>query len=40
MKTHRDQIWISDPREKEIVKVLSQAIQAQGFTPTKAPPDP
>ena len=36
MKTHQDQIWISTPREIEIVKVLSQTIQAQGFTPTKA----
>lgn len=40
MKTHQDQIWISSPRENEIVKVLSQTIQAQGFTPTKAPLDP
>ena len=36
MKTHQDQIWISTPREIEIVKVLSQTIQAQGFTPAKA----
>ena len=36
MKTHQDQIWISAPREIEIVKVLSQTIQAQGFTPAKA----
>ena len=36
MKTHQDQIWISTDREIEIVKVLSQTIQAQGFTPTKA----
>ena len=36
MKTHQDQIWISTPREIEIVKVLSQIIQAQGFTPAKA----
>ena len=35
MKTHQDQIWISTPREIEIVKVLSQTIQAQGFTPAK-----
>ena len=36
MKTHQDQIWISTDREIEIVKVLSQTIQAQGFTPAKA----
>ena len=36
MKTHQDQIWISTDREIEIVKVLSQTIQAQEFTPTKA----
>jgi len=36
MKTHQDQIWISAPREIEIVKVLSQTIQAQGFTPARA----
>ena len=36
MKTHQDQIWISTPREIEIVKVLNQTIQAQGFTPAKA----
>jgi hypothetical protein len=35
MKTHQDQIWISTDREIEIVKVLSQTIQAQGFTPAK-----
>ena len=36
MKIYQDQIWISAPREIEIVKVLNQTIQAQGFTPTKA----
>ena len=36
MKTHQDQIWISTDREIEIVKVLNQTIQAQGFTPDKA----
>ena len=36
MKTHQDQIWISTDREIKIVKVLSQTIQAQGFTPAKA----
>ena len=37
MQTHQDQIWSSIPKEKEIVKVLSQTIQAQGFTPAKVP---
>jgi len=35
MKTHRDQIWSSTPKEIEIVKTLSQAIQSQGFIPVK-----
>jgi len=35
MKTHQDQIWISAPKEVEIVKTLSQAIQSQGFIPAK-----
>ena len=31
MKTHRDQIWSSTPKEIEIVKELYQTIQSQGF---------
>jgi len=33
MKTHNDQIWISETRELEVVKQLSDAITKQGFGP-------
>jgi hypothetical protein len=32
-KTHSDGIWISDSREKEIVKMFSQQLAANGFEP-------
>jgi hypothetical protein len=32
-KTHSDGIWISDSREKEIVKAFSQQLAANGFEP-------
>jgi len=31
MKTHQDQIWISEPRERAVVKQLHEAITDQGF---------
>jgi hypothetical protein len=37
MQTHHDQIWISAPREIEIVKLLNQTILAQGFVAAKDP---
>ena len=37
MKTHQDQIWVSQTKEIEIVKTISQTILAQGFVPAKEP---
>lgn len=34
MKPYTDKIWISDPREKQTVKTLTDHVQACGYTPT------
>jgi hypothetical protein len=34
MQTHTDKIWISEPREIQTVKTLTDHVQACGYTPT------